>query len=165
MVTHGIHEILRHYQGTKHFPRDQRLRLETPGWRVLDFEGNVMREEEVARQRERSLRGPQVVRDREYPFSEDLIVDSTGSVCPSLPVLANVSALVVALRLGGSYELVHQLWSQFILIAGQVNVDVTYSRDEVLASGFFVIIYVVMPIFHCCFAFSQSSSMECTPEF
>ena len=53
-----------------------------------------MREEEVERQRERILRAPQVVSDREYPFSEDLIVDSSGSVDVSLPVLAKVSALV-----------------------------------------------------------------------
>ena len=136
VMTHGVHEILRHYQGTKHFPRDQRFRLETPGWRVLNFEGNVMREEEVERQRERILRPPQVVRDREYPFSEDLIVDSSISVDVSLPVLDKVSALVEALRLGGSYELFHQLWSQFTLIAGQENVDVTWSRNEELVSGF-----------------------------
>ena len=42
VLTHGQHEILRHFQGSKHFPRDQRLRLETPGWEVLDYEGNVM---------------------------------------------------------------------------------------------------------------------------
>ena len=101
VLTHGMHEILRHYQGTKHFPRDQRLRLETPGWRVLDFEGNAMRDEEVARQRDRILRGPQVVRDREYPFAEDLIADSSGTVDASLPVLAKVSSLVEVLRLGG----------------------------------------------------------------
>ena len=136
VLTHGMHEILRHYQGTKHFPRDQRLCLETLGWRVLDFEGNVMRDEEVARQRDRFLKGPQVVRDRDYPFSEDLIVDSSGTVDASLPVLATVSSLVEALPLGGSYELVHRLWSQFTLVAGQVNVDVTWSRDEVLVSGF-----------------------------
>ena len=35
VLTHGPQEILRHYQGVKHFARDQRLRLETPGWRVL----------------------------------------------------------------------------------------------------------------------------------
>ena len=39
VVTQGPHEVLRHFQGVKHFARDQRLRLETPGWRVLDFEG------------------------------------------------------------------------------------------------------------------------------
>ena len=136
VLTHGMHEILRHYQGTKHFPRDQRLPLETPGWRVLDFEGDVMRDEEVAHQRDRILKGPQVVRHREYPFSEDLIVVSSGTVDASLPVLAKVYSLVEVLRLGGSYELVHQLWSQFTLVAGQVNVDVTWSRDEVLVSGF-----------------------------
>ena len=130
VMTHGVHEILRHYQGTKHFPRDQRLRLVTPVWRVLDFESNVTREKKVEWQRERILRAPQVVRDREYPFSEDVIVDSSGSVDASLPVLAKDSAL------GGSYELVHQLWSQFTLIARQVNVEVTWSRDEVLVSGF-----------------------------
>ena len=101
VLTHGMHEILRHYQGTKHFPRDQRLRLETPGWRVLDFEGNVMRDEEVARQRDRILRGPHVVRDREYPFAEELIADSSGKVDASLPVLAKASSLVEVLRLGG----------------------------------------------------------------
>ena len=124
-----------------------------------------MRDEEVARQRDRILRGPQVVRDREYPFSEDLVVDSSGSVDTSLPVLAKVSSLVEALRLGGSYELVHRLWSQFTLIAGQVNVDVTWSRDEVLVSSFLCHSQGIIPVFHCCFAFSQSSSMEFTREF
>ena len=135
-MIHGVHEILRHFQGTNHFPRYQRLPLETPGWRVFDFEGNVMREEDIERQPERVLRAPQVVRDREYPFSEDLIVDSSGSVNVRLPVIAKVSALVEVLLLAGSYELVHQLWSQFTLIAVQVNVDVTLSPDEVLVSGF-----------------------------
>ena len=38
VLTHGHHEALRHFQGRRHFARDQRLRLETPGWRVLDFQ-------------------------------------------------------------------------------------------------------------------------------
>ena len=66
VLTHGPHEILRHYQGVKHFARDQRLRLETPGWMVLDFEGNPLSESELERRREHILRGPLVVRDREY---------------------------------------------------------------------------------------------------
>ena len=37
--------------------------------------------------------------------------------------------------------MVHQLGCQFTLIAGQVNVDVTWSRDEVLVSGFFLPYY------------------------
>ena len=93
-----------------------------------------MQDEEVARQRDRILRGPQVVRDREYPFAEDLIADSSGTVDASLPVLAKVSSLVEVLRVGGMYELVHQLWSQFTLVANPVNI--TWSRDEFLVSGF-----------------------------
>ena len=134
-MTHGLQEILRHYQGTKHFQRDQRLRLESPGRRVLDFEGNLMRKA-VEGQRERILRASKVMSDREYPFSEDHIVDTSCSVDVSLPVLAEVSALVEALQLGGSYELVHQLRLQFTLISGQVNVGVAWSRDEVLVSAF-----------------------------
>ena len=76
-----------------------------------------------------------VVRDREYPFSEDAIVDETGAVDPNLGVMAKVSCLMEVLRLGGSYELVYQLWAQFTLSATHVNVDVTWSRDEVLVSS------------------------------
>ena len=99
VLTHGHHEILRHFQGSKHFPRDQRLRLETPGWEVLDYEGNVMSPAEVDRQREKIMRAPLVVRDREYPFSEDVIVDETGAVEPNLGVMAKVSSLIEVLLL------------------------------------------------------------------
>ena len=50
MLTPGHHDILRHLQGSKHFPRDQRLRLETPGWEVLDYERNIMSPAEAERQ-------------------------------------------------------------------------------------------------------------------
>ena len=132
VLTHSPHEVLRHVQGVKHFARDQRLRLETPGWRVLDFEGNPLTESELERRRESILRGPLVIRDREHPFAEDLIVDGSGAPDAALPVLAKVSSLIEVLRLGGSYELVHQLWSQFTLTASRVNIDVTWSRDEML---------------------------------
>ena len=46
VLTHG-----HHFQGSRHFARDQRLRLETPGWRVLDFQGNPLSEDELERQR------------------------------------------------------------------------------------------------------------------
>ena len=55
VLTHGPHEVLRHFQGVKRLARDQRLRLETPGWRLLDFEGNLLHESELERQRERIL--------------------------------------------------------------------------------------------------------------
>ena len=132
VLTHGPHEILRHYQGVKHFARDQRLRLETAGWRVLDFEGNPLSETELERRRVQILGGPLVVRDREYPFAEDLIIDESGSPDATLPVVTKVSSLLETLRLGGPYELVGQLWSQFTLIASRVNIEVAWSRDEVL---------------------------------
>ena len=66
---------------------------------------------EVERQREKIMRAPLIVRDREYPFSEDVIVDETGAVDPNLGVMAKVSSLIEVLRLGGSYELVYFLLS------------------------------------------------------
>ena len=64
---------------------------------------------EVERQPENILGAPLVVRDREYPFSEDVIVDETGAVDPNLGVIAKVSSLIEVVRLHGSYELVYQL--------------------------------------------------------
>ena len=143
VLTHGHHEILRHFQGSKHFPGDQSLRLETPGWEVLDYEGNITSPAEVERQREKIMRAPLVVRDREYPFSEEVIVDETGAVDPNLGVMAKVSSLIEVLRLGGSSELVYRLWAQFTLSAVRVNVDVTWSRDEVLVSRYTFAPYIL----------------------
>ena len=143
VLTHGHHEILRHFQGSKHFPRDQRLRLETPGWEVLEHEGNVMSRAEVERQREKKMRAPLVVRDREYPFSEVVIADETGAVDLNLGVMAKVSSLFEGLRLGGRYELVYRLWAQFTLSAVRVNVDVRWSCDEVLVSGYTFAPYIL----------------------
>ena len=143
VLTHGHHEVLRHFQGSKHFPLDQRLRLETPGWEVLDYKGNAMSPAEVERQQERIMGAPLVVRDREYPFSEDVIVDETGAVDPNFGVMARVSSLIEVLRLGGSYEPVYQLWAQFTLSAVRVNVDVTWSRDDVWVSS-----YTLLRIFY-----------------
>ena len=42
VLTHGHLEVLRHFQGCRHFAWDQRLRLETHEWRVLDFHGNPL---------------------------------------------------------------------------------------------------------------------------
>ena len=42
VLTHGHHEVLQRFQGSRHFAPDQRLRPETPGWRVLDFHGNPL---------------------------------------------------------------------------------------------------------------------------
>ena len=135
----------------RHFARDQRLRLETPGWRVLDFEGNPLSESELERRRVQILGGPLVVRDREYPFAEDLIIDESGSPDATLPVVTKVSSLIETLRLGGPYELVGQLWSQFTLIASRVNIEVAWSPDEVLVGVvLFVITTHTCSLAYCC---------------
>ena len=61
---------------------------------------------EIERQREKIMRALLVVREREYPFSEDFFVDKIGAVDPNLGVMAKVSSLIEVLRPGGSYELV-----------------------------------------------------------
>ena len=134
VLTHGSYELIRDFQGLRHFARDQRLRLETPGWRVLDFNGNPLPEDELERQREKIMLAPLVTRDREYPFREDLIPDASGNVNPQLPMLAKVSCVFDALQLGGSYELVEKLWERFVLTASRIKVTVAWSRDEVLVS-------------------------------
>ena len=109
-LTHGTSEVLLHFQGIRHFVRDQRFRLETPGWRVLGFDGKPLTEDELERQLEKIFWAPLVVRDREYPFREDLIPDASGNTDPQLPVLAKVLSLFDGLQLGGIYELVEGLW-------------------------------------------------------
>ena len=135
VLTHGSPEVLRHFQGIRHFARDQRLRLETPGWCVLRFDGKPLTEDELQRQRDKIVQAPLVVRDREYPFREFLIPDASGNTDPQLPVLAKLSSLVDVLQLGGSYELLERLWERFVLTASRVNVSVTWSRNEVLVSS------------------------------
>ena len=135
VLTHGGYEIIRHFQGHRLFARDHRLRLETPGWRVLDIDGNPLPEDETDRQRDKIMLAPLAVRDREYPFREDLNPDASRNVDPQLPVLAKVLCLVDALQLGGSYELVEKIWERFVLTASRINVTVAWSRDEVLVSS------------------------------
>ena len=135
MLTHGHYEVLRHFQGRSHFAREQRLRLETPGWCVLDFQGNPLSEDELERQREKIQKGPLVVRDREHPFAEDLITDEAGVIDPQLPVLKKVSCLVDAMKMGCSYGLIERLWAQFVLTAGPMNREVAWTRDEVLVGS------------------------------
>ena len=96
MLTHGHHEVLRHFQGSRHFARDQRLRLGTHRWRVLDFHGKPLSEDELERQIGKIDMSPLVVRDREHLFAEDLITDEAGVVDPLLPTLTKVSFLLLA---------------------------------------------------------------------
>ena len=109
VLTLGYHEVF--FRGSRHFSRDQRLCLYTPGsgWRVLDTHGNPLSEDELERQRAKITKGSLVVRDHEHPFAEDLINDEAGDVDPQLPVLTKVSCLADALRMRGSYEFVEKL--------------------------------------------------------
>ena len=121
VLTHGHHEVLRHFQGRRHFARDQRLRLETPGWRLLDFQGNPLEKDELERQRESILKGPLVVRDQEHPFA---VASPDKSVLPG-----------GRSEDGGSYGLIEKLWAQFVLTAGPVKREVAWTRDEVLVGS------------------------------
>ena len=92
--THGPYEILWHFQGARHFPRDQSLRLESPGWWVMDFKGNPLSDDELFPQCEKLLMTLRVKRRRERVFTEDLLVDQSGAADTNLPVLARVSSLM-----------------------------------------------------------------------
>ena len=137
MPTHGSSEILRHFQGIRHFERDQGLHRETPRWRVFGFDGKPLTEGELERQSVKFLRSPVVVRDRQYQFREDLMPDASRNFDPQVSPLVKVSSLVDVLQLGGSYELVERLWGLFVSTACRVDVTVAWSRNEVLVSSVF----------------------------
>ena len=98
----------------RHFARDQRLRLETPGWRAFDFDVKLFTEDELERQRDKLRRVPSVVGDKEYPFQEDLIPEASGKADPQPPQLAKVSSLVNVLQQGETYELIERLSERFV---------------------------------------------------
>ena len=165
VLTHGDHEVLRHFQGSHRFGRDQRLSLETPGWRVLDFHGNPLREHELERQGEKIRKGPLLVRGRKHAFAEDLITDEAGVVDTQLLVLTKVSCLVDPLKMGGSYGLIKKLWAQFVLTTGSGNTEVAWTlRRSFGRFRRFPEPLRLIPDSHCCFAFSQSSLLECCPK-
>ena len=67
-------------------------------------------------------------------FCEELNGNESGVLDPQFPILAKVSSLLKVLQLGGSYELVERLWTQFFLIASCINIKVCWSHNEVLVS-------------------------------
>ena len=159
----GPHEALGHFQRAKHFARDQQLETGDIGWRVLDFEGKPVSENELERQRERILPDSLVIRDPEYPFADDQIADKSGAPDVTLPVLAKVLSLIAVLRLGGPYELFYQLWSQFTLIASRMNIEAAWCCNEVLVGIllFHVSTYPCSLAYRCC-VFSRSFWTGCT---
>ena len=75
------------------------------------------------------------------------MVDETSALGPNLGIMAKVCSPIEVLRLREIYELVYQLWAQFTLSAVRANVDVTWSRDEVL---FNLSTCSVMTVYHVC---------------
>ena len=134
VLTHGHHEMLRYFHGSRHFARDQRLRLETTGWPVLDFHGSALSEDELKRQR-RKL--------RKVPFrcvTVSIHLRRTWSLMGLVLLtrscqFSQMFCLVDALRMGGSYEPVEKLWAQFALTAGPVNTEVSWTSDEILVGS------------------------------
>ena len=146
----GAFEIRRHFQGHKHLKKDQRYRLETPGWRVLGLDGLPMDNAEVERMRDEIMSYPLVTLGDEYHFAEDLIEGEGGKVDPKLPILAKVASLISVLQLGGPYELVQQLWTQFRRTAKHIEAEVSWNRDEVLVSSLYPSLFrlfIVFPLF------------------
>ena len=130
VLFHEPFEILRHYLGAKQFSIDQRLRLETPGWRVSYFSDTSLLDEEVKRQRAMIMQTLLVRRDCEYPFCEDLITHDAGVVDPLLRILAKLSSFIEILRLGERFELVEQ----FCLTASCVDIEICWSHNGILVS-------------------------------
>ena len=118
--------------------------LETPGWRVLDFQGNPLGEGKLEHQRKKIRKRPRVVRDREHPFAEKLITDEAGVLHPQLPDLTKVSCLVDALKMGGGCEMIEKLWAQFVLTAGTVNTEVAWTCDHFISFLIHIVVLLLV---------------------
>ena len=161
------------FRGLTTFPRDPEFRVGTTpppwdSWMACPwFRRKPLTEDDLERQRDKIRRTPLVVRDRQYPFREDVIPDASRNTDPQLPVLAKDSSLVDVLQLGGSYDLIERLWERFVLTASRVNVSVASLPNEVLVSSVFSAEHlgrhlVTSLITH---LFSQSFSMQCFDAF
>ena len=151
VLTHGHFEVLRHYQGC-HFLRDQRLCLEIPGLRVLDFDV------ELEQRKDKIRTGALVVWDREHPFTEDLIVEEAGATDPNLPLLTKVTSLLRLSQSGSKYAFVEKVWFRLVLTAANINVEVTWNRDELLVSSVSSPeSFCNFPDLPCCFVSNTSS--------
>ena len=57
---------------------------------------------ELERKREKIMRATLVMRDRDYSFSEDVIVNESGAVDTNLGIMAKVPSFIEVLRLRGN---------------------------------------------------------------
>ena len=134
VLTQGPYEILRHFHGGHHFPQEQCVRLETPGWPIFDFEAGPVSTDELCCHRNETLMTSLVKRDRDCVFTEDFLVDYSYAVNPSLLVLAGVSSTMEIFRFTDQYGLVETLLAVH-LTASLVGSEVGWLREEILLSS------------------------------
>ena len=79
VLTHIFWEVLSHFHGIR-----RESSPETPGWRLVDFEGNPCLWTSWGHTDKTILRAPLVLLDREYLFHEDLNPDASMKINPQL---------------------------------------------------------------------------------
>ena len=87
VLNHGHPEVLRIFKGARHFLRDQRLRLQTLGWRILDYQIKSLTEDELDQEKHKIRKCLSIILDHEHPFKASLIVDDGGVTKPNLLLL------------------------------------------------------------------------------
>ena len=108
VLTHYHSETLPHFQGARHSPRDQRLRLDTYGWRVLEYQGKPLTEDKLEQQWDKIRKGPLVAGDR---AAEQLITDEAGVTDPNLYMMTKVTSLVQVLQVRANSAPFAKFWS------------------------------------------------------
>ena len=98
VLTHGLHEVRRHFQGSRHFARNQRLSLETSRWSVLGFVGNPLNGDELEGQKSKLRRDHLVVRNQEQPIAEGLFAEGACAVNQSCRYLQRCRVLCMCRR-------------------------------------------------------------------
>ena len=138
VVTNSFHEISRHFQWTHHFKCHQRLRLETPGWRVPDIEGSPLTGDQLERQRKKIPCASSSCLRLRVPVSSKLVSGHTRKCWPPAPnVYEGFLLLLSMLNLDVSYELLERLWEHPVLTVSQLEMTAPWFRDEALVSAVF----------------------------
>ena len=63
------HGQIRHFHGLATFPSEQHLSIETPGWRLMDFQGYSLTGDESERQGEKFQKDPLAAGTRKHTFA------------------------------------------------------------------------------------------------
>ena len=73
--------------------------------------------------------------NREDHNTDDLIMDKTGVGDPNLFMWAKLSPLVQCPQMGGSYVLVENNWSLFLLMSGRLSTEAVWTCDKVVMNS------------------------------